>query len=303
MAEEGNTPTAPTTDPPPADPKPEPKFVGKYETQDAFETGLRELGKTVDIHFAEDAPLIGEGRPFSSVSMATEAYKSMARIQSRKADQPPADPKPEPKDDPKPEGGDKGELSIKPPEITPDADEAAVLAAVGVDAEEITQQWATDGKLDDDAYAKFAAKGYPRQLVDGYMRGKAAEAQATQAQVQQMRDSVTQQVGGEKQLNTLAAWAATNLVGKDPTFDALNSQVDGNPSLYPAMMQYVASKHTEAVGAGNSRPLVTNGTASAASGAFPARGSKEYRELRARAMAGDAQAKATMIAMGKQMQS
>lgn len=308
MADENTTPTptsvtpaSPTTPPAEGTPPPAAKFVGKYESQDAFEQGIREAAKMTGREFAADTKIIGSDGIFRDIKEAEVGYKALQRMAARQApaakpgDPAPNDPPAVPVKPTVPANKPEDQLAIDDVPITPDADVNTVLQAVGVTAEDISQQWTTNGKLDDATYQKFAAKGYPRALVDSYLHGQAAEAQALQAQVQTIRQTVTQSLGGEQAESTLRDWARSELKGKDPTFDDLNAAVDANPRLYPALMNYVQTRHAAAIGSTGSRPLV-NGGGSPPTSVTPINNRQEYFAVNRAARRGDATAIARLKA-------
>ena len=96
----------------------------------------------------------------------------------------------------------KGDLKIneKPPEAT--AEKA--LEGTGIKLEDLSAEYAKDGKLSEASYETLAKAGIPKATVDDYIAGQEAQAEV-------LRLSVFNEVGGEKTYGDMIAWAATNL--------------------------------------------------------------------------------------------
>lgn len=97
------------------------------------------------------------------------------------------------------------------------------LAIPGVAAPEIakyTDELTTAGKLSPESYANLQKAGYPKAMVDAYVKGLMADATQAEA-VSQARIAdkqiaeITTSVGGEKVLGEMIAWATANLEPAD----------------------------------------------------------------------------------------
>ena len=232
----------------------ETKIAGKYADQAEFEKGFREARKTLGLaELPADRPLIGEGGIFETVQAAEANYADFDKlINSRQ----PA----------KPAAADPADLAIVKPEETGEETIEQVLAATGLDGEQLAQQFQEHGKLTADQYAALKKRGYSAALVDMTMRGLQAEAQAVMDRSTAAVTQAQQIAGGETQEQPLREWAAYNM---DPAWLAdWNQQEATNPGRYPDMMALIKQKHTEAVGASKAKPLVT--------GAVPAGGASGY---------------------------
>lgn len=93
----------------------------------------------------------------------------------------------------------------------------------GVDAPSLakfTEEMKTDGKLSPASYEALTKLGYPKVVVDSYIKGMTADADAANA-VSQARiadkqiSEITSAVGGEKVLGEMLAWATSNLDAAD----------------------------------------------------------------------------------------
>lgn len=111
----------------------------------------------------------------------------------------------------------------------------AALSIPGIAAPEIakyTAELTKDGKLSDASYDALAKVGYPKIVVDSYLRGMNADAEQAAA-VEQARIAdkqiaeITSAVGGDKVLTDMLAWATTNLDAKDlATYNKAVSSAD-----------------------------------------------------------------------------
>lgn len=97
------------------------------------------------------------------------------------------------------------------------------LVIPGVAAPEIakyTDELTTGGKLSADSYAALQKAGYPKAVVDAYVKGLMADANQAEA-VSQARIAdkqiaeITTSVGGEKVLGDMLKWAVANLEPAD----------------------------------------------------------------------------------------
>ena len=96
------------------------------------------------------------------------------------------------------------------------AEVAEALKSRGLDIAEFTDAIAKDGKLSDDHYAKLAAAGYPKAMVDNYLAGQAAGADPVAAAeanalVQADVDAIMGLAGGAEGYKELLGWARGNL--------------------------------------------------------------------------------------------
>ena len=220
----------------------ETKIAGKYADQATFETSLVEARKTLGLaDLPADLPIIGENGVFRTLEAAEANYADLDKLINSRQPAKPAATAP-------------ADLAITKPEETGEETIEQVLAATGLDGEQLAQQFQEHGKLTADQYAALKKRGYSAALVDMTMRGLQAEAQAVMDRSTAAVTQAQQIAGGETQEQTLREWAAYNM---PPDWLAdWNQQVEQNPGRYPDMMALIKQKHTEAVGATNTRPLV-----------------------------------------------
>ena len=99
----------------------------------------------------------------------------------------------------------------------------APLVIPGVDAPSVakyTDELATAGKLSDESYAALQKAGYPKVVVDSYIKGLTADADRTEAVSQALIADkqiaeITTAVGGQEVLSEMLAWATANLEAAD----------------------------------------------------------------------------------------
>lgn len=261
-------------------------FVGKYETQEAFEQGIREIAKTVEYPLG-DGPLIGESCLFKSVSEATAAYKAFARMRTQKGDAKPDDTGGDKKPDDTTDDDDR-----KPDDVlaigdipADDMDVEAVLQSAGLKNDDVVKQWLDHGKLTDDQYAKLQAAlpGVSRKMIDGHMKVQQlalAHVHHTQANIKAEAAKIA---GGEQQLQNLLA-GARRFVPADEV-DGLNEML-GDPSKYKIALRVIKEHHRAYVGAGKSQQTIDSDGGSTPDAPLK-RGSKAYYDAIKRAGRGD----------------
>lgn len=93
-------------------------------------------------------------------------------------------------------------LSSSQPEEQPSQEQ--VEQATGLSLDPYYTEYAENGTLSQDSYDKLAASGLNKELVDSYIQGQQALADAT---VQ----SIYQAAGGEEKYSALTDWASKNL--------------------------------------------------------------------------------------------
>jgi hypothetical protein len=110
-----------------------------------------------------------------------------------------------------------------------------------------------NGKLSDQSYQTLANKGFPRDLVDGYIEG-------TSAREQRRVSTVYQAAGGQQQFDAIRNWAASTLNPAEIT--SLNNALN-NPDVNIASLaaQGLAARYAAANGV---TPDLTMGKTAAA---------------------------------------
>ena len=88
------------------------------------------------------------------------------------------------------------------------------ISAAGMTPAEMNQEWIDNGSLTDATYTKLETAGFPRTVVEAYIKG-ISESTADNVAQQQVADQrvkdVQETVGGEQQYNSMVNWASANL--------------------------------------------------------------------------------------------
>lgn len=170
----------------------------------------------------------------------------------------------------KPEGETKpGKPEPVVPAAPEPADEGAILEMVGLKGKEkeLGEQWKKDGKLSDEVYAAFKAKGFPKAAVDAHFKLAARAARADELEDAQDAAAAVTEFGGQEQVETLRTWAATEV--PPARLKALGDQYTSGAISYVDYLKLLAADHAKAVGAGKAKPLIAaSGTAIPAAGEF-----------------------------------
>ena len=131
------------------------------------------------------------------------------------------------------------------------------INSAGMTPEAMNQEWLDNGSLTDETYAKLDTAGFPRTVVEAYIKGisEGAVDSAAQQQVaaQQVKD-VQATVGGEAQYGAMVNWASANLSPAEITaFDTAVSS--GDPATMNLAVAGLNSKFKQAEGSTGSLTL------------------------------------------------
>jgi hypothetical protein len=77
------------------------------------------------------------------------------------------------------------------------------VEATGLDFDSMTNEFMAEGKLSEKSYEALTAKGFPREIVDDYIKMKQVEATS-------IRNDIVQSAGGEEGYKSMVEWAAAN---------------------------------------------------------------------------------------------
>ena len=149
-----------------------------------------------------------------------------------------------------------GGLRIEAPdpgELSDDATVDQVLQSVGLDPEKITEHFIKHKELKPSDYAALRKKGFTKGVVDQFLATQVKLARHIDTA---LRAEAITRVGGEEKLNNLLAWARTGL--KEDERVAYNHLL-GNENAGMAWLDYLIGKHKDAVGAGDTKPLIEGG--------------------------------------------
>jgi hypothetical protein len=141
----------------------------------------------------------------------------------------------------------------------------SALKNVGLDPNKFSGELLAQGKLSEASYAELAGKGFPKAVVDQYIRGAQAEAAQSQQQQQQKPaqseadkakddlefSTIMTQIGngdtaaGTKAFQTATAWAAEALT--DAEMEAYNGMVSSkNPEVRKQGANWLIEKYSAA---------------------------------------------------------
>ena len=124
------------------------------------------------------------------------------------------------------------------------------INAAGMTPEAMNQEWVDNGSLTDETYAKLDTAGFPRTVVEAYIKG-ISESTADNAAQQQVADQkvkdVMATVGGEEQYGSMVTWASANLSQDEITaFDSAVSS--GDKAMMDIAVTGLNAKYKQAEG-------------------------------------------------------
>lgn len=168
--------------------------------------------------------ILGKFKSYDDLEKSYKELESRLGKQGQNDDLPPE--KPEPSDDwqqeDAPEQGTTEQISEALPGFSQDS------------IEEMSQHAWENGSLTDDHYADLEKAGYSRDIVDAFIDGQFAAAQATQSQL-------VNAGGGADKVEAMFEWAQGNL--EQSAIDAYNERFDrGGPDAIMAM-EHLAAKY------------------------------------------------------------
>ena len=149
------------------------------------------------------------------------------------------------------------ELQAKFSQKFPDTttlDVNGILGRAGLKNEDIVTNWSAEGKLNDQQYAKFAAIGYSRSVVDTFLHGQQIASQEGGREQQEMMLDAYEMAGGKEQLHNLLTWAQTQY--QPEKIDEINNRL-GTRSGYQGAMKELLFDYRQAIGAGFTRPMAS----------------------------------------------
>lgn len=171
---------------------------------------------------------------FKSQEELVKAYQELEKKLGGSGD--PADPSAQ-----DPSSGERGD-----DDDATETDEATqALQVAGLDIGEFTAEFNQNGNLSDASYSKLEAAGFPKAVVDQYIRGQQV-AEAQNAVTQQTQQKVLQDAE-VSDFQALSGWASQNL--SQPEIETFNRIMDsGDPTAMTWALQGLKSKYTKAVG-------------------------------------------------------
>lgn len=140
--------------------------------------------------------------------------------------------------------------SSKDPADTAEADKAAEEAVekAGLDMDALSAEYADKGELSEDSLKKLAEVGITPEMVDAYVAGQNAQADALRAD---LLESVN---GSQEAYDEMTAWASENL--DDAFAESYNEVLEsGNQAAIKLAIADLATKYNEANGVDPQRTL------------------------------------------------
>ncbi len=94
-------------------------------------------------------------------------------------------------------------------------DSAPSFEIAGLDMSELATEYATSGVLSEESYKELEENGFPKEVVDAYIRGVEASTVETGELAQKEVDSIINEVGGEEKYEQVMKWAAATLTPEE----------------------------------------------------------------------------------------
>lgn len=235
-------------------------FAGKFKSAEALEQGFVELRGSMELDKIE--VLVGDKGAFTNHQQLERAYLDLEKARSKSK---PADP-------PKPGSGDQaasGELDLSGGTSGDgagddgDIDVPTLMERAGLELSALETQFSQKGKLTDEQYAAIR-KAHPsfanvkdnvfRAMVDQSARGMILEGQQVAQAQQALHSSIAKSLDVEpaKLRETIAE------MGKSVPDDkkAAIQRALNDPEMAELAVEKLTQYHRDAVGAGNSRPIL-----------------------------------------------
>ena len=177
---------------------------------------------------------------FQSVEDMAKAYAELeAKLGAKPQDNPQADPA----------TADTNQSGQNPEQA---------LNEKGLDLSTFTTEFNTKGELSAESYAKLAAAGFDKGIVDNYINGQKAVAA-------QYETAVTAEVGGSEKYSEIVTWAKANMT--DAEINAYNAAVSSG-DLAQAKLAVLGLSAKFSKANGNEPRLVQGRTTSASEDVF-----------------------------------
>ena len=213
---------------------------------------------------AENEMILGK---FKSYEDLEKAYKNLESKLGERSQNAPEEPNPLP---PQPRAEDEWQQDLEAGDDQPPPEEIkAALPGFTNDQIEDLSRYAWENKsLSDEHYESLERAGYSREIVDQYMQGQFAMAEAAQSQL-------INAGGGQERVQAMFEWAAQNL--DQGTVDAYNTKFDQGGSDAIMAMEHLAAKY-DASGEGATKNRVVGANAGYNDGPEPYRSVAQVTE-------------------------
>lgn len=229
-------------------------FAGKYKTPDDLQKGIREAWKATGLPGApaEGQNLIGQGAMFATTEEAETGYKKFEALIPKGPAAPatPASPPAAPTG--LPQIGAPADAAAEPDD---ELDTATLLVKSGLNGDELTAQFAKEGKLTADQVAAIrkanpSLKTIPTKLLNEHMALVVGNHQKTVAEVLGQMHTLA---GGKDKFDVLLDWAAGSY--KPQEMAALNTRLRNTATAVAATKEMLFDYSTK-VGANGTAPLI-----------------------------------------------
>lgn len=124
------------------------------------------------------------------------------------------------------------------------------LNNAGVDPADVQREFAENQALGDETYSKLEEAGYPREMVDAYIKGLQADAQGA---ANEQTQEIMGEVGGEQAYSEITEWAANNLTEQE--IDEFNKAVEGGAEAAKWAVRGLYARYRQSEGQEPSRSL------------------------------------------------
>lgn len=148
-----------------------------------------------------------------------------------------------------------------------DAGSNEPVIVAGLDVTEFSKEFASSGKLSDASYSKLEAAGFPRDVVDAYIRGQMESAKGDTADSEDVatqrydleNEQIVSKHGGYETYSKAVQWAKANMSKAEiETFNRLMD--NGDKATREWAVDGLMSRYTKAYG---SEPHLVRGTPTA----------------------------------------
>jgi len=213
---------------------------------------------------AEEVLLAGK---FKTPADLEKAYKELQSKLGKAPEDEPAEEAAEEDTEEKPEG----DTEEKPSD---DADEnpygpvvSKALEEAKLDLEDVRKQYdANEGTLDDETYEALGKAGFPRPMVESYLRGLAATGDGADATVAAQVAAIKTEAGGDEQFAAIQKYIAASYNSADAK--AYNDAVQSG-DVEQARKAVMAARDRYTTEMGVEAPMNTGGQAQASTPGYP----------------------------------
>ena len=123
------------------------------------------------------------------------------------------------------------------------------------DVTELAAEYERDGVLSEESYKELADNGFPKEVVDAYIRGVKASTQEQTELAQKEVDAILQEAGGLERYEKVMAWASDKLSPEEQ--EAYNKAVtSSDPTVARLVVQGLMSRYEKEYG---SNPSLLSG--------------------------------------------